>query len=307
MKSRDKSSSSKRNTSGAIEFMAHPNGGTGADIFKLEYKPHSAGLKDDATTAFTVPELAHAETSESPLENREKGAIPAMIASQTGRTDANPAVLESEIRWRVVHAYGRANVRQQPTLKAPITGTLPYGQVLIQLDRIDDFINHSDGWTKCFDTKGDPILDRVDQSLQRGPPTLLELACEGDSAAIASFLDSKANVNASDKNGMSPLLAATSNGHTDAMNVLLSSKAEIEARSKYGTTSVMVAASRGHNAALSLLLEQRANVDAKDVDGDTPAIIASQKGHTQNLALLLSNKANIDAASKVQQLKIIKN
>jgi ankyrin repeat protein len=41
--------------------------------------------------------------------------------------------------------------------------------------------------------------------------------------------------------------------------------------------------------------------------GTTPAIIASQKGHTQTLALLLSNKANIDAASKVQQLKIIKN
>jgi ABC-type molybdate transport system permease subunit len=41
-------------------------------------------------------------------------------------------------------------------------------------------------------------------------------------------------------------------------------------------------------------------------DGFTLAIVASQEGHTQTLALLLANKANIDAASKVQQLKIIK-
>jgi ankyrin repeat protein len=41
-------------------------------------------------------------------------------------------------------------------------------------------------------------------------------------------------------------------------------------------------------------------------DGATPAIIASQKGHTETLALLLANKADINAASKVQQLKILK-
>jgi ankyrin repeat protein len=40
--------------------------------------------------------------------------------------------------------------------------------------------------------------------------------------------------------------------------------------------------------------------------GFTPAHIASQEGHTETVALLLANKADINAATKVQQLKIVK-
>ena len=64
----------------------------------------------------------------------------------------------------------------------------------------------------------------------------------------------------------------------DVVKLLLNTKANVEAEDKDGGTPLSCAAKNGHVDVVKLLLNAKANVEAEDKDGGTPLSCAAENG-----------------------------
>ncbi len=118
---------------------------------------------------------------------------------------------------------------------------------------------------------------------------------------IQILLDSGADVNARDKDGITPLIFATANQlNPEIFKLLLASRAHINDKDKDGKTPLMIMAKYNPNPEiLKLLLASDADVNATDKDGMTPLLFALKYNPSPEIIeLLVKNGARTDVADK---------
>jgi len=174
------------------------------------------------------------------------------------------------------------------------------------------------------------LLDARD--LQRRTP-LLEAVLARQWPVATFLIESGADVNAQDGEGMTALLASAffgetplvklilahggdaavdahvlaftplhlgaRGGHKEITELLLARGAPLEARDREGRTPLALAAAEGQSAVLETLLARGASIEAADPRGSTPLLLAALSGQPAAVKTLLSKGARVNARNSL--------
>lgn len=136
---------------------------------------------------------------------------------------------------------------------------------------------------------------------QAGNTPLIRAAWAGDADKVEALLKTGADVNASNRDGMTALMASTwgktGRGDVRIAKALIASGAIVNAANVYGRTALMEVAGNGNTEFVSLLLDAGADVNAQRRDGGTALHEASHNGHTDIVRALLAKGARPNVAN----------
>lgn len=135
---------------------------------------------------------------------------------------------------------------------------------------------------------------------QPASQTIFDAARKGDIAALKAIL--KANpplIGARGEGGRSPLHQALLAGQSETARFLIQSGADVNWRDAEGIAPLGYAALAGDVAAAGLLIERGARVDAQDTAlGGSPLHLAALRGHANVILLLVDKGAPLDLRTK---------
>ena len=135
--------------------------------------------------------------------------------------------------------------------------------------------------------------ERVDSA---GNTALILAAWDGNAPEVTRLLESGADPNAGNKEGMTALMASTwggsGRGSTEVARTLIAHGADVNASKRGGLTALMEVAENGNTEFVSLLLSAGANSNAARADGRTPLIGAALNGRDGIVKALLQAGAN---------------
>lgn len=123
-----------------------------------------------------------------------------------------------------------------------------------------------------------------------------------DTAGMRALLRQKADVNATDVEGMTALHWAAHWNDLDAVMALLSAGARAAVANRYGVTPLHEAATAGNAAMVNALLRAGAEANAAYGEGETPLMVASRTGNADAVALLVESGAQVNAAEAFRGL-----
>jgi ankyrin repeat protein len=106
----------------------------------------------------------------------------------------------------------------------------------------------------------------------------------------AALLNSNADVNKRDKDGVTPLMWTAGEGSTSVVKDLIDKGADVKAKDNQGRTPVMSAAYKGFVEVVKLLLEKGADINAKDKNGWT-ALMFAASGENLKIIAIAKSKA----------------
>jgi len=111
-------------------------------------------------------------------------------------------------------------------------------------------------------------------------------AASGSAEVTKMLIDSEAEVDAVDRDGVSPLMAAAQSGKTEAAKILIGRGADVGRRDARGYSSLHLAAESNSPFLVKLLIDRGADIDAAAEDKTTPLHHASQAGIHASAALI---------------------
>ena len=115
-----------------------------------------------------------------------------------------------------------------------------------------------------------------------GNTALIVVSSQGNLPAFEKLTAYKADVNASNKYGMTPLLYAIKGNHNDVARALLSrNDTDINKANNNNQTPLFYAAYYGNTSIAQDLLELGADYKKADKSGNTPLMAAQKKGHKE--------------------------
>ena len=124
-------------------------------------------------------------------------------------------------------------------------------------------------------------------------------ARENRSEVVAVLLDSKADINATDRTGKTPLTMAAENSAVDATKLLIERGADLNKRDQIGGTPLTWACGLGGAPTVKLLIDSGADLSIVDVNGLTPLIWAAGIGKPESVKLLLERKPDLNVKDGV--------
>lgn len=128
--------------------------------------------------------------------------------------------------------------------------------------------------------------------------TALHIAAHTGNARVAGMLVTMgADVNATNKFGISPLLHASARGNSDVVDLLIQNHAKINHQGVGGLTPLHAASAFGSGTVVKRLIDAGADVRLTLVNGDTPLHAAANRGHTDVVSTLLKAGGLIDATN----------
>lgn len=124
---------------------------------------------------------------------------------------------------------------------------------------------------------------------------LADAASQGDSRSVESLLAAKADVNATQADGMTALHWAVRRGDIEIMDWLLKAGANARAETHYGITPLHIACGNGNAAEITRLLASGAQANEATPGGETPLMTASRTGKVPAIQVLLDHGATVNA------------
>jgi uncharacterized protein len=127
--------------------------------------------------------------------------------------------------------------------------------------------------------------------------SLLDAVRQGDLDTIRALVQSGADVNAAEGDGMTALHWAAEGNHAQGAQILIYAGARLDARTRIGDfTPLLVAARVGNAEVLEVLLEAGADPHVRTSTGGMTALhFAAQAGNARAVTLLLEHGAEVDA------------
>jgi len=125
----------------------------------------------------------------------------------------------------------------------------------------------------------------------------INLCKTGSLERITNAIEKGANVNATDRKGLTPLMSAAGRSKPDPeiITALIEASADVNARTTDGTTALMWAASDSNLEVIKILIEASADVSAKNSDGLTPLMFAAEyNSDPEVITTLIEAGANIN-------------
>ena len=111
---------------------------------------------------------------------------------------------------------------------------------------------------------------------------------------IRLLVEKGANVNATTHLGITPLHHAAINGDLEIGKFLIANGAEVNASADFAITPLHFVAKNGHTELAKLLIENGANVNATDKNGVSVFEYAAISGNLDIARLLIKNNAHVD-------------
>ena len=133
------------------------------------------------------------------------------------------------------------------------------------------------------------------------PVSLIEAVKAGDAQAVRAILKQRADVNASEADGMTALHWAVRANDMDTMQLLLRSGANAKAANRYGVTPLSLAATNGNAAMIEALIKSGADPNAALPEGETVLMTAARTGKPDPVKALVARGANVNAREKWQE------
>jgi len=124
---------------------------------------------------------------------------------------------------------------------------------------------------------------------------LADAAEKHDVTAIRRLFDNKADVNATQPDGMTALHWATYHDDADTVKKLLAAGADPKAANRYGVTPLALACTSGNTAIVEMLLDAGADPRAALPGGETPLMTAARTGRLGPVQALLAHGADVNS------------
>lgn len=150
-------------------------------------------------------------------------------------------------------------------------------------------------------TKGADPNQLVGTHVQR---ILHRAASKGNFGLMQLLIDSRADVNAEDKNGKRPLHLAAARGFQYICMDLIQAGAKVNAQTQSGKTALHYAAGSGDCATIKTLLSSGASASILDGKGFSPAMEAARKGQIAAVKLFIeySNPGVLSQSIEAEKL-----
>ena len=126
-------------------------------------------------------------------------------------------------------------------------------------------------------------------------PALVRAARAGDTKAVTSLLQQKADVNATAIDGTTALHWAVRADDVDTVDALIRAGAQVKTASRHGVTPLYLAANQGNATMIRRLIAAGADANGTDISGDTVLMAAIRAGNTDAVRTLLDAGAKVDA------------
>ena len=124
-------------------------------------------------------------------------------------------------------------------------------------------------------------------------------------AAVRSLLDSKADVNARQVDGMTALHWAAYQDDFETAKLLIAAGANVSATNRYGVAPLSLACQNGNGALVELLLDRGADANTTLRGGETALMTAARTGKIRPVKALLAHGANVNAKERKGQTAIM--
>jgi len=132
------------------------------------------------------------------------------------------------------------------------------------------------------------------------PVNLIDAVKAGDAQTVRALLKQRANVNATEADGMTALHWAVRANELGTVQLLLRSGANAKAANRYGITPLSLAATNGNAAMVETLLKAGADPKAATPDGETILMTAARSGNPDAVKAILARGVEINAREKWQ-------
>ena len=135
--------------------------------------------------------------------------------------------------------------------------------------------------------------------------SLIEAARAGDRAAVKTFVQKGANVNAAEGDGTTALHWASYRDDVEAADVLLKAGAKVNAANDLGATALWTASLNGSSTMVRRLLQAGADPNLALLAGETPVMVAARSGAVDVVEQLIAKGANVNARGTRDQTALM--
>lgn len=135
-----------------------------------------------------------------------------------------------------------------------------------------------------------PLLAQTDPQ----GAALLQVARDGDVAAVRRALDAGAPIEARDAEGRTPIVAATYGNHLPVVRLLIERGANVNAQDAMRNSAFLLAGARGYTEIVRATLAAGADLASTNRYGGTALIPACHYGHVETVRLLLTTPIDVD-------------
>jgi uncharacterized protein len=149
------------------------------------------------------------------------------------------------------------------------------------------------------------LLGLAGTSLAADTPTLADAAEQRNRALIKTLLGSRADVNATQVDGMTALHWAVYNDDAEMAGLLVRARANVNATNRYGVAPLFLASTNGNANLVKLLLDAGANANASLAGGETVLMTAARAGNLEAVKALLARGANPNARERREQTALM--
>ena len=134
---------------------------------------------------------------------------------------------------------------------------------------------------------------------------LADAAESRNSSALRVLLEQKADVNATQADGMTALHWATYHDDLEMVKRLIAVGADVKAANRYGVTPLALACTNGNTAVVELLLKSGADANTALPGGETALMTASRTGRPGPVQALIAKGADVNARERKGQTALM--